>query len=198
MAQGLGRLRAPQRAAYCAERRLFTGWHREAEPCGRLFPRGPCTDRSGGERPRAGEPGPPQAPGKVVGALRPVWNSRVLGRKGCLKPPTLQLYSEEGSFREAVAPPPWQRPTKASSVLGPQDQWGPPWSPPWIEGILGTGTHMSEPPGNRDPHQRETTPGNKDFTRGEPPRRMGTHLREPRRQLVGEEVDPIAHSELQA
>lgn len=52
-----------------------------------------------------------------------------------------QLFSEDGSFQEAVAPPRQQRPTKASSALGPGDQRSQPGPHPEWEKPRERGPH---------------------------------------------------------
>lgn len=56
---------------------------------------------------------------KALGMRCPLQPLVFLGRKGCRIPPFPQLFSEDGSFQEAMAPSERQRPTKASSILGP-------------------------------------------------------------------------------
>lgn len=62
-------------------------------------------------------------------ALCPLQRSPDLsGEEGMPDTTFHQLFSEDGSFQEAMAPPRQQRPTKASSALGPGDQKVSPWS----------------------------------------------------------------------
>lgn len=56
---------------------------------------------------------------KALGRPCPLQPLVFLGRKGCQTPPFPQLFSEDGSFQEAMALSERQRPTKASSALGP-------------------------------------------------------------------------------